>query len=178
MSLFGKSIVKEIGRNVGKGISNDLFGDWHATPVRASISQSKSKGFDLGYVAPEEYDVSEQPFYKEGGIFEALMYGIFGTLFILPMPILWYQVIASLIRSKTNLFARVPARKKDGRTKAGYKEYGYHFIKLKSKRLLNDEEKSYSKKFALALVIGQVIAIVGVFWLTDYFDAIEATEAS
>ena len=34
MSVFGRAIIREIGRNVGKGISNDLFGDWHATPVR------------------------------------------------------------------------------------------------------------------------------------------------
>ena len=33
-STFTNSIVREIGRNYGKSISNDLLGDSHSTPVR------------------------------------------------------------------------------------------------------------------------------------------------
>ena len=32
-STFTNSIVREIGRNYGKSISNDLLGDSHSTPV-------------------------------------------------------------------------------------------------------------------------------------------------
>ena len=42
-STFTNSIVREIGRNYGKSISNDLLGDSHSTPVRmvgGSSSQS------------------------------------------------------------------------------------------------------------------------------------------
>ena len=33
-STFTNSIVREIDRNYGKSISNDLLGDSHSTPVR------------------------------------------------------------------------------------------------------------------------------------------------
>ena len=33
-STFTNSIVREIGRNYGKAISNNLLGDYHSTPVR------------------------------------------------------------------------------------------------------------------------------------------------
>ncbi len=33
-STFTNSIVREIGRNYGKSISNNLLGDYHSTPVR------------------------------------------------------------------------------------------------------------------------------------------------
>ena len=33
-STFTNSIVREIGRNYGKSISNNLLGDSHSTPVR------------------------------------------------------------------------------------------------------------------------------------------------
>ncbi len=41
---FVNAAVREVGRSVGKGVSNDLFGDWHATPIRGSISNSRPKG--------------------------------------------------------------------------------------------------------------------------------------
>ena len=40
-NVFVRSISREIGRNVGKGISNDLFGDWHATPIRAASNAAQ-----------------------------------------------------------------------------------------------------------------------------------------
>lgn len=43
-STFTNSIVREIGRNYGKAISNSLMGDSHSTPVRVSSSNSASKG--------------------------------------------------------------------------------------------------------------------------------------
>ena len=41
-SPFTNSIVREIGRNYGKAISNSLMGDSHSTPVRVSGSNSSS----------------------------------------------------------------------------------------------------------------------------------------
>ena len=43
-STFTNSIVREIGRNYGKAISNSLMGDSHSTPVRVSGSNSSSNG--------------------------------------------------------------------------------------------------------------------------------------
>lgn len=43
-STFTNSIVREIGRNYGKAISNSLMGDSHSTPVRVAGYNSSSKG--------------------------------------------------------------------------------------------------------------------------------------
>ncbi len=43
-STFTNSIVREIGRNYGKAISNSLMGDSHSSPVRVSGASSASKG--------------------------------------------------------------------------------------------------------------------------------------
>lgn len=160
MGTFSKAIIREIGRNVGKGISNDLFGDWHATPVRASISQSNKMGFDISLVDTSEYDISDQPFFQAYKIWECIFYPIFATILILPLPVLYFEIINLLLKSKTELYARVPARRRDGRTKTGYRDQGYYFIKLKSKRLLTPDERSGSKKNALIFLIMHLLFIL------------------
>lgn len=167
MGVFGRSVIREIGRNVGKGISNDLFGDWHATPVRASISQSNKMGFDVSLVDTSEYDLSDQPFYQEYKHWEAVLYGFIGTLFVIPIAWIYFAILKNLIKSKTELFARIPARKRDGRTKSGYKDHGYYFIKLKSKRLLSPEERSGAKITSLMLLIGHLIAFGGAYYVSN-----------
>ena len=50
-STFTNSIVREIGRNYGKSISNDLLGDSHSTPVRmvgGSSSIARKRGRKYG----------------------------------------------------------------------------------------------------------------------------------
>ena len=167
MSTFSKAVIREIGRNVGKGISNDLFGDWHATPVRGA--KSSSDGFDLSFVQPEEFDVTAgQPEEREGSLFGAFLYGFFGTVTILPMIFIPIYAIVLVLRSKTNLYARVPSRRRDGRTKTGYREMGYHYVKLKSKRLLTSEEKKNLKLYALFLLLGSATVILLSFYAVNY----------
>jgi hypothetical protein len=43
-STFTNSIVREIGRNYGKAISNSLMGDTHTSPIRVVGSNSISRG--------------------------------------------------------------------------------------------------------------------------------------
>ena len=50
-STFTNSIVREIGRNYGKSISNDLLGDSHSTPVRmvggsSSIARKRGRKYE------------------------------------------------------------------------------------------------------------------------------------
>ena len=50
-STFTTSIVREIGRNYGKSISNDLLGDSHSTPVRmvggsSSIARKRGRKYE------------------------------------------------------------------------------------------------------------------------------------
>jgi len=43
MSLFGKSLERELGKNTGKWVSNVIFGDGHATPYRRAESRQQQK---------------------------------------------------------------------------------------------------------------------------------------
>lgn len=49
--VFVKSVVREVGRNYGKAISNSLLGDRHSTPVRMvgssgnTITQASKRGY-------------------------------------------------------------------------------------------------------------------------------------
>ena len=50
-STFTNSIVREIGRNYGKSISNNLLGDSHSTPVRmvggsSSIAHKRGRKYE------------------------------------------------------------------------------------------------------------------------------------
>jgi len=47
---FTRSIVREVGRNYGKAISNSLLGDKHSTPIRmvsgSDVSRKRGRAFD------------------------------------------------------------------------------------------------------------------------------------
>ena len=177
MSIFGRAIIREIGRNVGKGISNDLFGDWHATPVRMAGKTAAKQGYDIAYVQPEEYDVSEQPFFEEDSYLSAFfLYGFFGTITIAPIALVWFAIIRAFLKKKCNLYARIPARRKDGRTKLGYRELGTVYIKLKSKRLLTAEERKRNQIFGLVILLGHMATIGLVFYLSSLGDVTTPSE--
>ena len=168
MGVFGRAIIREIGRNVGKGISNDLFGDWHATPVRGSISSSNKMGYDLNLVDTTEYDVSNQPFLETPSVLKSIfLFGFLPSLTGVGITFSWVMIIVYLLKSKTNLYAKVPARTKDGRTKTGYRESGTYFIKLKSKRQLTQEEKAAARMTALWIAVGHFLLIGVALWASQ-----------
>lgn len=171
MGTFGKSVIREIGRNVGKGISNDLFGDWHATPIRGARSQSNSMGFDLAFVDQSEYDVSEQPFFTRYKRWESIIYPVLGTFLVIPIIFLWIEIIVHFLQRKTRLYARVPARKRDGRTKVGYREAGSFFIQLKSKRMLSAEEKSRLRVDGIIFLIMHILTIALAYYASTLIAA-------
>ena len=147
---FTRSIVREIGRNVGKGLSNDMFGDWHSTPVRIVGKKAQKQGWDLSYVKESEYDISDQPLWTPNwGWFGTFFYNyLICTVLQIFLSFLWYPLfsIRDFTRTQTTIFAKVPMRRKDGRTKEGYRDLNTSsYIELKSKRLLTDEEKKRSK---------------------------------
>ena len=165
MGIFTNSVIREIGRNVGKGLSNDLFGDWHATPVKASINNSLKQGWDLNYVNPEEYNIEEQPFYKYASLISSFfLYGVFFTIIFPLIAFVWVIIIYLLLKKTTNLYAKVPMRRKDGRTKVGYREMGSAYVKLKSKRNLTSEELKNNRVTALIILLGHLLVIGLVFY--------------
>ncbi len=170
-NLFAKSITREIRRNVGKGISNDLFGDWHATPVRNVKNKSQKEGWDIDHVSPEEYDVSEQPeWVPESGYFGSVFLNFLTSLFVFPILILPFFTIRDFTRKTMNLYAKVPMRRTDGRTKTGYRELNeYAYVKLKSKRLLTRKEIRNSKIAGLCELFGILLAVGFLFYLRNKF---------
>lgn len=164
--VFINSITRELGRNVGKGVSNDLFGDWHSTPVRLAGKQALKKGFDLNFVQREEYDISSQPEYRYDSLVSCFfLYGVLGTILLLPMIFIWFKAIELLIKKETNLYAKIPMRKKDGRTKTGFRDVGTTYVKLESKRLLTDEEITNARKCAGLMILGQLIVIGTLYFI-------------
>jgi hypothetical protein len=163
IDTFTRSVVREVGRNVGKGISNDLFGDWHATPIRGASSASRKQGWDISFVEPEEFDVSSQPEWKGEGssIYFKFVTNVILSFLYIGVFLLPFFTIKDFTRKKTNLYARVPKRKRDGRTKAGYIDLGEDaWIQLKSKRLLTDEEKKRSKIYGLVELIAILVGVI------------------
>lgn len=161
MGVFGKSIIREIGRNVGKGISNDLFGDWHATPVRMAGSSASKKGYDLSFVKPEEFEVGEQPADK-GGSWSMVVVWFFVSLLMITAPLAWLYGLLEMFKSKTNLYASVPKRRKDGRTKTGYRDLeGRVLVMLTSKRKLTKQERIwYIAKGVLIILTPFLVALI------------------
>lgn len=159
MSIFGRAIIREIGRNVGKGISNDLFGDWHATPVRMAGSSAAKKGYDLSYVNPEEFEVGEQPMDK-GGSWSIVVVWFFVSILLITAPLAWLFGLLEMFKSKTNLYASVPKRRKDGRTKAGYRDLGGRvLVMLSSQRKLTKSERTwYIVKGVLIILTPFIVA--------------------
>ena len=160
---FSRSIVREVGRNVGKGISNDLFGDWHATPIRGASSAAQKQGWDISFVELEEFDISKQPEWKGEGssIYFKFVTNVILSFLYIGVFILPFFTIKDFTRKKTNLYARVPKRRRDGRAKAGYRDLGEDaWIQLKSKRLLTNEEKKRSKINGLVELIAILIGII------------------
>ena len=69
-----------------------------------------------------------------------------------------------MLKKTTNLYAKVPMRRKDGRTKVGYRETGSAYVKLKSKRNLTSEELKNNKLTALMILLGHLFVIGLVFY--------------
>lgn len=172
-NLFVKSVTREIGRNVGKGLSNDMFGDWHATPVKASVKVAKGQGWDIDFVEASEYDISNQPAWKPNyGYFGSFLVNALLSCFLVPIFILPFFSIKDFLRTKTPLYALVPMRKRDGRTKVGYKEIGHTYIQLKSKRELTPNEKRNSKIAGALELLGILAGMMvwNYFMEGDWFD--------
>jgi hypothetical protein len=174
---FTKSIVREIGRNVGKGLSNDMFGDWHSTPVRVAGSKANKEGWDLSYVKEEEYDISVQPLWTPNwGWFGTFFYNyIICSVFFIFLSFLWYPLftIKDFLRKKTTIYAKVPMRRTDRRTKLGYRELNQSsYVELKSKRLLTDQEKKRSKIAGGLELLAWLCSILtyNFLWTGSFFD--------
>ncbi|MDG2370986.1 MAG: hypothetical protein P8L83_00015 [Flavobacteriaceae bacterium] len=63
---FTNSIVREIGRNLGKGVSNEVFGDWHSTPIRVVKGGANDITKKRGRVYQNNFDMSIKKFEIKG----------------------------------------------------------------------------------------------------------------
>jgi hypothetical protein len=172
-NLFVKAAVREVGRNLGKGVSNELYGDWHSTPVRMAKSSFQRSGLDLDLVKPHEYDVTDQPEWNPN-------WGYFGSFFwtalIACIPIVNFILplfsIRDFFRTQTSMYAKIPARRQDLRYNVGYRDVGWTWVMLKSKRRLTPKEKVNSKIAGGLEILGILIGFMVINWLyiDDVFD--------
>tara|TARA_B100001175_G_scaffold108979_1_gene92587 strand:+ start:1805 stop:2404 length:600 start_codon:yes stop_codon:yes gene_type:complete len=165
-NLFVRAAVREVGRNLGKGISNELYGDWHSTPVRMAKSSAQRNGVNLDLIKPHEYDVTDQPEWKPN-------WGYFGSFFwnalIACIPIVNFILpffsIKDFFRTETPMYAKVPARRQDLRYNIGYRDLGYTWVMLKSKRRLTSKEKTNSRIAGTLEILGILIGFMIINWL-------------
>lgn len=122
---FARSAVNQVGRDGGRVISNQIYGDRHSIPVRRASSQSSVKSnIPTGYRA--RFFTSQWYIYPLIGV---------GTLFLSPIAwILYVYKIAYYLKKKTVTmvgYEETPVYKTDRRYRTGRKLVGYANIKKK-----------------------------------------------
>jgi hypothetical protein len=170
LKTFIHSTFREVGRNLGKGVSNELFGDWHSTPVRLAGRRANKEGWDLNLVDDSEYDVSVQPeIPREGSYIAAFFWGFIPPFWVLSIPVSIIAVISYMANGwlfkKTNIYAKVPMRRYDQRYSGGFREIGYTYVKLRSKRLKTLDEIKHQQIYALIFSSGVSIAFALMVYL-------------
>ena len=186
MSFIGKlakgfitSAVNQVGRDGGRVISNSLYGDAHATPIRR-VGNGMAAQQQCVDVEVKEYD--RQGAINAGyiinmeltmGTGKALAYIFYFFCCIMPNPISIIMLII-FVRSalkkmrKDYVFLEkkvaVPNRVPDGRYKGGYRIEGYTYMTDRLIFPANEEEKKVyhtkGKKELYLTIIPFVVSVV------------------
>lgn len=173
---FVNSMVRQVGRDSGKVISNKMYKGKHGTPVYRTDNPYSSKSNHSttnSYSAKSKYqqkpieisqiDMSVQPKIKDGGV-DAVLKGILiqiipliGTIAVL------FRGISYLITNTTPIYMEIPNKIPDRRYKEGYRIEGSSLVKTDQKRYLSDHErrgvKSRGISYLLSLILFFLIAL-------------------
>lgn len=169
---FVRSAVNQVGRDGGRVISNKVYGNRHAAPIRMT-------GGDVGTMEapplPDGYMIRDD-LYKNG-YKEELMSSRFWTYFfmiigsfLLPIIRTIYWIITSVkyFRKQETTFFRydsVPVMKADRRYKTGVRVDGYQQVKAYAPNTvpaIQSERNVYLLKGFLALVIALLTVAPGI----------------
>lgn len=178
---FIRSAVNQVGRDGGKIISNQIYGDAHSTPYRNTSSQyTNNEEVIYKEVSPDE--VREKaikdgytPVYSQTHWIVKILYFIFSTFWLailfkglpilaaIPSVILLCKGVSKIIDKneiKMQKIASVAVYKPDRRYKNGERLVGYTNKKLEIKVKSSEEEAKEKQAVGNSYVIMAVISII------------------
>lgn len=163
---FVRSAVNQVGRDGGKVISNNLYGDAHATPIRGTGNRNGKSEFINKYAEIPENNSREALLEAgyEADIFKTGFWSNFFALigsFILPFlgSIYWFFIgVRNIFKTKTDFYGyeKKSVYKSDKRYKTGARHVGYQKVKSyadQSVPATKSERIVYILKGTLALLI-------------------------
>lgn len=164
MNLFNefiRSAVRQVGRDGGKVISNQIYNQKHSTPIHNSNHINYDLETDSSSTTINQ---SIQKPIKGGGIVVVLK-GVliqiipFGQLAVL------YKGIKYLLQKDAPVYKTVPNKISDKRYNAGYRIEGSSIIKSKEKRELTPNERAKIKNRGISYLISILIFFSLIFIL-------------
>jgi len=167
---FVRSAVNQVGRDYGRTISNQLYGDAHSVPVRSAGNNSNFSAYDTGNSTPPSLPNSNNSpqnvtiktpgtgKYVAWFIFLFLTMGLAGIIMII-------RGIIKLNSSTAPCYyvTNEEQRKADARYSVGYRVTGYRQVRKDTKIPKNQIDewtlKQYHKHAKIYIIIG-VVALV------------------
>lgn len=162
---FFNSMVRQVGRDSGKVISNKMFKGKHGTPVYRTSSPYASKGsannnkhiYKSDPIDISQIDMSVQPAMKNGGVGVVLkglliqIIPIIGTIAVL------IKGISYFILNSANIYVEIPNRISDRRYREGYRIEGSSIVKTDQMRNLSVHERRSIKGRGVSYLISVVL---------------------
>jgi len=178
---FVRSTINQVGRDTGKVISNTIYGDLHATPIRRVYSNNKNSYYSetgqpisdnelRNIILEEGYN---PVFYKHKMPFKVFLFLLgctyfsmfyFASIFLAIIPVIWllYIGIKRIFSNKIRYckFENIPQYVPDRRYKTGTRFAGYSREKITFKIIANEQEKGKIKKIGLIYTCLSVLMVL------------------
>ena len=166
-NLFIKSAVRQVGRDAGRVVSNNVFGDSHSAPIRVVGQLNTKSNHGVPYVDTSEFDLSNQPLWQP----ESRSWGKYALYWticlvtVLPFFIMsffkFFRAFGLIFKKETDVYAVVPRRVRDRRYKKRYRDEGYMQVATNQKRLFTDLELEVRRKVAKVDLLNCFTGILG-----------------
>jgi len=181
---FVRSTVNQVGRDTGRVISNTIYGDLHATPIRRVYSNNKNSYYsdtgqpisdnELRNIMLEEgynpvffkYGIQFKVFlFLLGCIYVSMFY--FASIFIAIIPVLWilYIGIKRIFSNKIRYckYENIPQYVPDRRYKTGTRFAGYSREKIVFKIIANEQQQQKLKKIGFIYIcLSGLMALISI----------------
>ena len=164
---FVRSAVNQVGRDTGRVISNSIYGDLHATPVRHVYRNNKDNYYNETGQPISDYELRSiiieegyNPVFLKYGIpFKVCLFILgclhfsmfyFVNIFFAVIPVIWLFCIGVKKtlsnKIKYSKYENFPQYAPDRRYKTGLRFEGYSRRKVTFKIIANKQEKEKRKK--------------------------------
>lgn len=164
---FLNSVVTQVGRDTGRAISNQVYGDAHSIPIRRVNGKIYSQAENTEIHYNEAVTILEKDGYYSN--FKLMDIALVSVIFFFTIPVAMVSVPFFLVRGYINISKKdtpytkmvtVPTYVRDGRTSTGRRHTGYTQQKVSVKMPASEEEaRKYKKRgyIYLAFAAAQVI---------------------